>query len=96
MYRRHSRYRLPAAVDLTPTFATPLPGNFHPNQPTTTFFANISPNPSITPLTKGNKKFIPRLDINAPSLVCIDKLESNIARVAEVGTGAALEALCVA
>jgi hypothetical protein len=44
----------------------------------------------MTPLTNGNKRFIPRLENNAPSLVCIDRSESNIARVAEVGAGAAV------
>jgi len=83
-----SHYRLPGG--LIPTFATPLPGNFHPNQPTTIFFANISPKPSMTPFTNGKKRFIPKLEINAPSLVCMGRLESNIASVAEVGTGAAL------
>jgi len=75
-------------VDLTPTFATPDPGIFQPNQPNTTFFANISPKPSMTPLTNGNKKLIARLDANAPSLVRAGRFESNIARVAERGRGA--------
>lgn len=79
-------YRLPE--DLTPTFATPDPGNFHPSQPTTTFFANISPKPNITPLTKGKRQLIARLDASAPSRVCIGKLASKIATVAEGGGGA--------
>lgn len=67
----------------------PLPGDFHPSQPATIFFANISPKPSMTPLTNGSTMFIPKLEINAPNLVCIDRFESNIASVAEVGTGLA-------
>jgi hypothetical protein len=43
----------------------------------------------MTPLTNGSTRFIPKLEINAPSLVCIDRLESNIASVAEMGTGPA-------
>ena len=82
------RYRLPDVLDLIPTFAIPLPGNFHPNQPVTIFFANISPKPSITPLTNGSTRFIAKLEIKAPSLVCMDRFESNIASDVEVATGA--------
>ena len=80
-------YNLPE--DLTPTFTTLDPGNFHPSQPTTTFFANISPKPNITPLTKGKRKLMARLDARAPNRVCIGKLVSKIANVAE-GGGSAL------
>ena len=78
-------YHLPE--DLIPTFVMPDPGNFHPSQPTTTFFANISPKPSITPLMKGRRQLMARLDASAPNRVRIGKLASKIAIVAE-GRGA--------
>ena len=75
-------YRL--LEELIPTFD---PGNFHPNQPTTTFFANISPKPNITPLMKGRRQLMARLDASAPNRVCNGKLASKIAIVAEGGGG---------
>jgi len=83
-------YRLPlcGGAALTPTFATPDPGNFHPSHPTTTFLAKISPKPSMTPLTNGMRQLMAKADSSAPTLVRVGMLESNIAIVADGGGGA--------
>jgi hypothetical protein len=67
-----------------PTAAT-VPPVFQPNQPRTTFLANISPNPSITPLTNGNSIFIAREEKKADTRARVGSDGSNMACVAERG-----------
>jgi hypothetical protein len=69
-------------------------GVFHPNHSKTTFFANISPNPSITPLTNGRSMFIASDENRAVTRVRVESDESNIARVAEIGAGGESGWLC--
>jgi hypothetical protein len=47
------------------------------------FLANISPNPSMTPLTKGNSKLIARDEKSAVIRVRAEREGSNIASVAD-------------
>jgi hypothetical protein len=47
------------------------------------FLANISPNPSITPLTNGKSKLIARDESSAVTRVRVEREGSNIARVAD-------------
>lgn len=60
-------------------------GPFHPSHSITIFLANISPNPSMTPLTNGNKRFTARDEANANALVRVDKEESKMDSVTETG-----------
>jgi hypothetical protein len=86
---KYPRYRL--RNELRPT---DVAGGFQPNHPRTTFLANISPKPSMTPLTKGRKRFIARDANNAFTRVPVDKVESKTAIVGATGAGCECEALC--
>jgi hypothetical protein len=57
----------------------------HPSQAITTFLAKISPNPSITPFTKGNSRFTAREEKKAVNRVRLESDESNIAEVIDIG-----------
>lgn len=66
-----------------PTLAAVRPlRNFHPNQPTKTFLANISPNPSMTPFMNGSSKLIAREDSMRDSrvrrLIVPSKMEGRV------------------
>lgn len=79
---RHSSFR---AVR-SPTLETVgLGAEDQPNHVMTTFFAKISPNPSMTPLTKGRSRLTASAEKNATVRVLVDSEESKIARVAEGG-----------
>ena len=67
----------------SPTFV--VAAFFHPNHPTATFLAKISPNPSITPFTKGRSRFTASDETNANRRVRVDNDESKIDRVTEAG-----------
>jgi len=60
--------------------------DFHPIQ-LTTFLAKISPNPSMTPFTKGRRKLIARALVRARRRVRVESVESKIVRVADGGCG---------
>lgn len=53
----------------------------------TTFFAKISPNPSITPFTKGSSRFTARDEKRAINRVRLESDESKIAEVSDAGAG---------
>lgn len=76
-------------ADLKPAVPATEPGptGFQPNHPRTTFLANISPKPSITPFTKGRARLIASAEKRARTRVLVDSEESKIARVADVGVG---------
>ena len=59
----------------------------HPAQFITTFLAKISPNPSITPFTKGSNRFTAREEKKAVNRVRLESDESKIAEVNDTGTG---------
>ena len=62
------------------------PGLRCASQSIRTFLAKISPNPSMTPFTKGSSKFTAREEKKAVSRV---RLESDVSKIAEVrDTGA--------
>jgi hypothetical protein len=67
---------------------TLMAGIFQPNHSVTTRRAKISPNPSITPLIKGRTRLMAREDANTSTRVRVDKEESKIESVAEMGGGA--------
>jgi len=67
----------------SPTFA--VEAFFHPNQPTATFLAKISPNPSITPFIKGRSRFTASDEANAKIRVRVDNDESKTDRVTDTG-----------
>lgn len=62
---------------------SPILAMFQPNHAVTTCRAKISPNPSITPFTKGRKRFMASEDASASNRVRVDKEESNMDRVTE-------------
>jgi len=69
-----------------PVDAATAPGRGNGRQPkysNTMFLANISPNPSMTPLTNGKSKLIAKDDSNAVTRVRVERERSNIARVAD-------------
>jgi len=69
-----------------PVVAAVAPGRGNGLQPkysNTIFLANISPNPSMTPLTKGKSKLIAKDENNAVTRVRVEREGSNIARVAD-------------
>jgi hypothetical protein len=65
-------------------FTLPFLLGVHPIQ-LMTFLANISPNPSMTPLMNGKKKLIAIAEESAKRRVRVDRDELNIVRVAEGG-----------
>lgn len=69
-----------------PTAVTAPPGNFQPNRPAK-LLANISPNPSITPLIKGRSKLIDREETSAKIRERVDRRLSNMESVAGGGRG---------
>ena len=73
----------------TPVVAATYPGlgAVHPSQYITTFLANISPKPSMTPLTKGKSKLMASDEKRAFTRVRVDKDASKIASVAVAGAG---------
>lgn len=73
--------RIPTVVATDPGF------RFHPSQSITIFLAKISPNPSITPFTKGNNKLTAREEKKAVNRVCLESDESKMAEVSDTGTG---------
>jgi len=80
------RFRLRSPLeDFNPTFATD--GDFQPNQPMTTFFANISPKPSITPFTNGSRRLTASAEKRAATRVRVERLESKMAGVTETDAG---------
>ena len=76
-------------VDLKPAVPAREPGptGFQPNQPKTTFLAKISPNPSMTPFTKGSARLIARAESKATTRVFVDREGSKMARVEDGGAG---------
>lgn len=76
-------------IDCRPREFLPSPtliaGIFHPNQFVTTRRAKISPNPSMTPLIKGRTRLMAREDANTSTRVRVDKEESKMDSVAEMG-----------
>jgi hypothetical protein len=52
-----------------------------------TFLAKISPNPSITPFTKGKAMLMARAEKRASTRVRVDSVESNMVRVADSVAG---------
>lgn len=80
----------------SPTFAaTEGP---HPSHSTMTVFANISPNPSITPFTNGKRKLMDNDEHSAQKRVLPGSVGSNTARVidaAAVECAAAVVAIVV-
>ena len=77
-------YCLPSATlpDPLELAALAVPGTFQPNHCTTTFFAKISPKPSITPFTNGSSTLIATLDSSASARVFGLSVESNTESVA--------------
>ena len=65
----------------TPTDVVTDLGLRYPSQPKRTFLAKISPNPSITPFTKGSSKLTAREEKKAFNRV---RLESDVSKIAEV------------
>ena len=59
----------------------------HPNQSIRTFLAKISPNPSITPFTKGSSKLTARDEKKAVERVRPESDVSKIAEVSDTGAG---------
>jgi len=55
----------------------------HPSQPTITVFAKISPNPSITPFTKGKNMLMDNEESNAQKRALAGSEESKTASVAD-------------
>jgi len=79
----HSRLR-----SRIPTVATTDPGlRCHPSQSIRTFLAKISPNPSITPFTKGSSKLTAREEKKAVNRVRLESDASKIAKVSDTGPG---------
>ena len=70
---------------LKPMLVETKPGFFQPNQLITTFLANISPKPSITPLTKGKRRLTAKDDASARVRVRIEREESKIDKVTDTG-----------
>jgi hypothetical protein len=69
--------RIPTAVATDPGL------RFHPSRPITIFLAKISPNPSITPFTKGNKRLTAREEKKAIKRVRLESDESKMAEVSD-------------
>lgn len=85
--RLYRRLSLPVGV-LNPTPATPGPkpaGRGNPNNGATTFFAKISPNPSMTPLMKGSSMLIAREENTARTRARAVRFGLKIDRVTEGG-----------
>src|SRR5260221_9124460 len=68
-----------------PPSPTLMAGIFQPNHSVTTRRAKISPNPSMTPLIKGRTRLMAREDANTSARVRVDKEESKMDSVAEMG-----------
>jgi len=69
-----------------PAEAAVAPGRDNGRQPKysrTMFLANISPNPSMTPLTNGRSKLIAKDENRAVTRVWVEREPSNIAKVAD-------------
>ncbi|KAM5538521.1 hypothetical protein V8D89_007854 [Ganoderma adspersum] len=81
-------YFLPSAVlpDPLELTADADPGTFQPSHVTMTFFAKISPNPSMTPFTNGSSTLIATLESSASARVFGLSVASNTESVA-VWTG---------
>lgn len=78
-------FRISRGLGRRPALAAEEPGPFQPNHSITTFLANISPKPSITPFTNGRRRLTARDDTKAVTLVRVDKEESKMASVTETG-----------
>lgn len=79
-----------------PVVAAVEPGRdgFQPSHPMTTSFANISPNPSMTPFTNGRSMLIAREEKRAVRRVLVDSELSNIVKVADSGAGGGTVCTC--
>ena len=68
----------------------------HPNHPTMTVFAKISPKPSITPFTNGKNILMDNEEKKAQIRVRAGSFWSNIARVTDAAVAGCAEAAAVA